>query len=289
MNNPTALRTRGAVIVTRVSTGEQDKHSSSPESQLDACRAKAESLGLPIVAEYYDAATSGAFLLTRAGMQAALADIRQGRADTLITFNIDRYSRDREHQEQIKKAVRSGQAGGLHPRSTMPTMPPGISNFNIRGDYAVFEREHFRERVMLAKVTFAENGRQPCRTSPPYGYHIPTKADVMRGLYPMELLGRYVVREDQAVIVRRIFAGYASGSHSMHRICLELNREGVPTPRGASAWRPATIKAILANPVHKGQPAYGKCSRAPEGIKPPVGNQRPHRTAVSLPDCPLPE
>ena len=257
-------RTRGAVIVTRVSTGKQDQDSSSPESQLEACRAKALSLGLPIIAEYYDGGVSGAFLLTRAGMQAALADLQAGRADTLITFNIDRYSRDREHQEQIKKAVRSAGGRLVFTDAEYTDNAAGNLNFNIRGDFAVFEREHFRERSMLGKRTFAENGIQTSRAYPPFGYFIPTKADVMRGEFPLELLGRYVINEPQAVIVRRIFEGYSSGTHSMHRFCMELNAEGVPTPRGASAWRPATIKAILANPVHKGQPAYGKVQHRKE-------------------------
>jgi hypothetical protein len=117
---------------------------------------------------------------------------------------------------------------------------------------------------MLGKVTRAVSGIQTARALAPYGYHVPTKADVMRGDFPLEALGRYVVRDDQAAVVRRIFACYASGTHSMHRLCLELNAEAVPTPRGASAWRPATIKAILANPVHKGQPAYGKVQHRKE-------------------------
>jgi len=263
MNKP-VTRTRGAVIVTRVSTGEQDKRGSSPESQLDACRAKAQSLSLPIVAEYYDAAISGAFLLSRKGMQDALADITAGRADTLITFNIDRYSRDREHQEQIKKAVRAAGGRLVFTDADYQDNAAGNLSFNIRGDFAVFEREHFRERSMLGKVTRAVSGIQTARALAPYGYHVPTKADVMRGDFPLEALGRYVVRDDQAAVVRRIFASYASGTHSMHRLCLEMNAEGIPTPRGATAWRPATIKAILANPVHKGQPAYGKVQHRKE-------------------------
>jgi len=257
MNKPLG-KMHGAVIVTRVSTGEQVKHGTSLESQLDACRAKAESLGLPIIAEYEDAGVSGAFLLSRPGMQAALADLKAGRADTLVCFDISRYSRDREHQEQIKKAVRAAGGRLVFTDADYQDNAAGNLNFNIQGDFAVFYRENFREKSMGGKVTRAEKGIQPARCLSPYGYHVPTKADVMRGEYPLDLLGRYVVREDQAAVVRWLFAAYADGTHSMHRICRELNARGVPTPRGASAWRPPTIKAILANPVHKGAPAYGK-------------------------------
>ena len=66
------------MIYTRVSTGEQAEHGTSLESQRDACRPKALALGLPIVAEYEDAGISGGLLLSRAGMQAALAAIQPG-------------------------------------------------------------------------------------------------------------------------------------------------------------------------------------------------------------------
>ena len=107
-------RRAGAVIYTRVSTGEQAEHGTSLESQRDACRAKALALGLPIIAEYEDAGISGGFLLSRPGMMAAIADIQAGRADTLICANVSRYSRDVEHQQTLLKSrPRGGRAAGL--------------------------------------------------------------------------------------------------------------------------------------------------------------------------------
>jgi len=93
-----AIRTRGAILYTRVSTGEQDKHGTSPETQRESCRAEALTLGLPVVAECHDGGISGGFLKARPGMQAALADIKAGLADTLICANISRYNRDVAHQ-----------------------------------------------------------------------------------------------------------------------------------------------------------------------------------------------
>jgi len=124
-SNREADRARGAVIYTRVSGGEQDKHGTSPETQRDACRAKALSLGLPVVAEYYDGGVSGGFLLARKGMQAALGDIQTGRADTLICAALSRYSRDVEHQQAIKKAVQSagGSSWWTSSRATRPSPP----------------------------------------------------------------------------------------------------------------------------------------------------------------------
>jgi len=97
MKNSRNDKVAGAVIVTRVSTGKQVQ-GTSLEEQVEACRAKALALSLPIIAEYEDAGISGGFLLLRGGMQAALADIQANRANTLITATMSRYSRDKEHQ-----------------------------------------------------------------------------------------------------------------------------------------------------------------------------------------------
>ena len=257
MMNPAVNKTRGAVIVTRVSGNEQAKEGTSLDSQRDACRAKAQALALPIIAEYEDAAVSGAFLQSRLGMQAALADIQAGRADTLITLNIDRYSRDREHQERIKKAVRAAGGRLVFCDADYADNAAGNLNFNIRGDFAVFEREHFRERSMGGKRAKLEAGNQVARMSP-YGYHIPTKADILRGDYPPEQIGKYMTLPEQAAIVCWAFENYASGSHSLPELAQALNARGVPTAKGGLRWRASTFRSIFTNPVYKGEPVGGR-------------------------------
>lgn len=260
-------KTHGAVIVTRVSTGEQAKHGTSLESQQDACRQKALALNLPIVAEYEDAGISGAFLRMREGMQSALADIEAGRADTLICANLSRYSRDVEHQQQIKKAVQN--AGGRLVFSDMDfdDTPEGDLNFAIQGGFAEYERKVIRARTMRGKRKRAEEGQQPQRSRSPYGYHIVTKADILRGEFPAEMLGRYVVVEEKAAHVQRMFHAYASGESSLPKLARQLNIEGIPPPGSAAAWHEGTIRVLLRNPVYKGQPASGKqASRVDESL-----------------------
>ena len=249
---------RGAVIITRVSTGEQAKHGTSLESQLDACRAKALSLNLPIVAEYEDAGVSGAYLTLRAGMLAALADIQAGRADTLICANLSRYSRDVQHQQQIKKVVQNAGGRIVFCDMEFDDTPEGDLAFTLMGGFAEYERKVIRARTMRGKRKRAEEGQQPQRSRSPYGYHIVTKADILRGEHPADTLGRYFVDEEKAAVARRLFLEYASGKTSLPRLALALNQEGVPTPGKAVAWHEGTIRVILRNPVYKGQPASGK-------------------------------
>ena len=250
--------TRGAVIVTRVSTGEQVKHGTSLESQLDLCRAKAAALGLAIVAEYEDAGISGSLLQMRAGMQAAIADITAGRASHLICATLDRFSRTVEHQHSIKREIEAAGGAVVFCDMNFDDTPEGDLNFAIQGGFKQYERQAIRARTMRGKRKRAESGQQPQRSRPPFGYLIVTHADVTRGTYPADQLGHYFIVEEKAAIVRRLFTCYAAGTHSMPSLARQLNQEGVPTPGGGRAWLEPTLRFLLTNPVYRGEPASGK-------------------------------
>lgn len=248
----------GAVIVTRVSTGEQAKHGTSLESQLDACRQKALSLNLPIIAEFEDAGVSGGFLLQRDGMQAALGLIQTGRADTLICANMTRYSRDVEHQQAIKKAVRATGGRLVFCDMDFDDTPEGDLAFNIMGGFAEYERKVIRERSMKGHQARARQGVQTGRTTAPFGYVIPKKADILRGLYPAEQLGQYILITEQADVVRDLFEKYSAGTHSLNDLSKMLNASGLPTRNGGAFWRASNVRDMLLNPVYKGVGVYGR-------------------------------
>ncbi len=252
-----ATKARGAVIVTRVSTGEQAKHGTSLETQLELCRLKAASLGLPIVAEYEDAAKSGALLKYRAGMMGTIADIEAGRADTLVTMDLDRYSRDVEHQWSIKKAVEAAGRRLVFCDMEFEDTPEGDLNFTIQGGFKQYERQSIRRRTMRGKRKRAEQGQQPVRGTSPYGYHIPTNQDVLQGKYPYDQIGKYLLDEATAPVARRIWAAYAQRTHSLPALARELNVEGIPSP-GGRLWQATTLHNLLSNPVYKGQPISGR-------------------------------
>ncbi len=252
------IKMRGAVLYTRVSTGEQDKHGTSPETQRDACRAKASALSLPIIAEYHDGGISGGFLLARKEFQAALADIQAGRADTLICPSLSRYSRDVEHQQAVKKAVKAAGGRLVFCDMTFEDTAEGDLNFTIQGGFAEYEKAVIKKRTSAGRQKKAEQGIQPSRKTSPYGYTIATHADVLRGQAAFDEVGLYRVREDQAAHVRRMFQEYHARRQSLALIARQLTLEGVPTPGKAAQWSQSTIRYILANPVYKGVAVYGR-------------------------------
>lgn len=227
MTIPGQLKTHAAIIYTRVSGNEQAEHGTSLESQRDACRAKALSLALPVSAEYEDAGTSGGFLLSRGGMQAALADIHAGRADTLICASISRYSRDTEHQQSIKKAVQAAGGRLVFCDMDFDDTPEGDLAFGIMGNFAEYERKSIATRTEKGRRKRAEQGKQPARARAPYGYHVVGKADVLRGDHPADLCGQYLVIEPEAEIVRAMFDRYTSGTNTLSGLARWLNENGI--------------------------------------------------------------
>src|ERR1041384_4753007 len=79
-----------AVLSLRVSTEDQAENGTSLETQELACLRKAAELNAQVVTIYRDEGVSGALYHTRAGMQAALADIEAGKANLLIVYSISR-------------------------------------------------------------------------------------------------------------------------------------------------------------------------------------------------------
>ena len=252
----------GAVIYCRVSTEDQAENGTSLETQERAGYDFAErELRLPVLTVYRDEGISGA-KFDRPGLQAALCDIREGRACALVSYDISRLSRDSEHQQRIKKIVRNAGATLKFCKGSFDDTEEGDLAFGIMGQMADYERRLFRRRSMSGKRQRAEEGLQPCRTHSPFGYHIVTKEDVMSGRYPIGTEGTYQVLSETAPWGSRIFEEFAEHG-CISRIVRLLLDSRVPTVRGGE-WRPATVRQILLNPVYKGKATFGRRMVVPQ-------------------------
>jgi site-specific DNA recombinase len=89
--------------------------------------------------------------------------------------------------------------------------------------------------------------------------------------------GRREIDPGQAAVIRRIFEEYVAG-RSPRAIATDLNREGIPSPRGRT-WNASTINGhrqrlhgILQNPLYSGKMIYGRLTyrKDPEsGVREP--------------------
>ncbi|BCM90167.1 hypothetical protein IAD21_02018 [Abditibacteriota bacterium] len=98
----------------------------------------------------YEDVQSGADYRDQQALQNALALIERGEANTLIIYDMTRYSRDLEHQQLIKKRVLAAGA-----RLEFATFDVGDLNsaeahlsFGVRGVFAEYERLNTRDRTM---------------------------------------------------------------------------------------------------------------------------------------------
>jgi site-specific DNA recombinase len=203
-----------AVIYTHVSTDKQAEEGTGLEVQEAACLRKAQEIGAEVVDIITDEGVSGAFYLSRPGIQKALKLIEDGKANVLVTMKLDRSGRDADVLGLIRKRiVNAGARLVFVDGAAFENNASGNLMFRVSAGFAEYEKEVIRERMMSGKRKRAEQGQQPARTQSPIGYHIVTKEDVLRGDYLAEQSGASpeTLRGCPGHLRREATAGAAAG------------------------------------------------------------------------------
>lgn len=73
--------------------------------------------------------------------------------------------------------------------------------------------------------------------------------------YDRNALGEFIIREEQAEVVRYIFSTYACG-HSLAFIAQELKQMSIPSPTNKPTWGRQIINNILTNEKYLGDDDY---------------------------------
>lgn len=218
----------------------------SLEDQLRNCRAWCAREGWPDPVVYTDAAISGA-RQDRPGYRLLLAEAH--RYDVVLIDDLSRLSRD---QSECAQAIKRLRFAGVR----LIGVSDGVDTARKSHKADVGLRSLMSELYLddLADKTHRGlTGRALAGASAgglPYGYRV---ADV----------GRRVIDEAQATIVRRIFAAYIAGD-SPRTIAAALNRDGIPSPRGGT-WAGSAIHGdarrgigILVNPLYAGRQIWNR-------------------------------
>jgi site-specific DNA recombinase len=234
-----------AAIYARYSSDRQSD--ASIEDQVRLCQERSQREGYDLIETYADRALSGASML-RPGLQALLADALAGRFSILIAEALDRLSRDQADVAVIYKKL---SFAGIR----ILTLSEGIIeelHVGLKGtmnqlylkDLAAKTRRGLRGRV---EAGFSGGGNA-------YGFRVVRR--LTSGGYLTT--GEREINEDEARIVLRIFEAFAAGQ-SPKGIAKDLNREGVPGPRGL-LWRDTAIRGhrqrgtgILNNELYLGR------------------------------------
>lgn len=235
--------TKRAAIYARYSSDLQKD--TSIDDQVALCRQAAERSDLQVVKVYADRALSGTTVVERDQLLDMLQAAKQGQFDVVLTEAIDRLSRDQEDLHGIRKRL-------SFARVELMTVHEGVvdgMSMALRGLLAEEFVKQLSQKVRRGLSGLARNGKT--NGTVPYGYR--------------HVLGKPGEREidpDTAPIVQRIFQEYADG-RSPREICADLNREGIPGPRGR--WNHQTLTAgrdgdggLIRNEFYIGRLIWGK-------------------------------
>jgi site-specific DNA recombinase len=240
-----------ALIYARYSTTLQSD--ASIEDQVRICRERAESEGWAVAGTFSDAAISGG-VRDRPGLNGLLAAVRAG--DVVIAESVDRLSRDQEDIAAIAKRVRFAGARIF----TLGEGEVGKLHVAVSGLMADLYRDNLADKTRRGQTGRVIAGFNPGGLA--YGYRRIARFDE-RG---EPIHGLREIDEDQALVVRRIFAEFIDG-RSPREIAGRLNAEGVVSPSGGK-WSAASINGdrvrgngILQNDLYRGRLVFNRTRR----------------------------
>ena len=228
-----------AIAYYRFSSHSQNE--ASIDQQRELAHAWADAHGLTIVREYEDAAISGT-KEDRPGFQLMLSEVAKIRPSTLIMWKTDRLGRDKYVLAMAKKEIRDAGCEIHLLAENIPTEgPEGILVEGLMDAMAEYYSRQLSQNIQRGMDYNAQHALFNGHKVWGYGVDRETK--------------KYVVDEDTAPFVQRMFAEYAAGK-AMQEICDEFNAQGLRTTRGAK-FGVKTMNKMLQNRAYIGEYHHG--------------------------------
>lgn len=253
-----------AAIYARVSTEKQrgradEDNKLSLEDQEVGCRKLCQAKGYGVNESYVVREVSSGDTVHRPLLEEIYAAAKRREIDLLVMYRVDRFARNDD-----KATYLYGRAVYEHQmRIEFVEAPPDekLERFHMKFK-SIFAEEYRDEVIRLTQEKRRER--------------VTKRGLLMPGAWPMfgyiwdneVKKSRYLIDEEAAAIVRRIFALAASGM-TLTAICRLLNAEGVPTPtayqrahgrlpesrQGSPHWWSARVSYLLHNPAYWGEHA----------------------------------
>jgi site-specific DNA recombinase len=246
----------------------------SIDQQIRKCKEFASPEGLRVLDEWIvtDSAITGA-TDDRSGLQRLLAaaQMKPRPFDVILVDDTSRLSRKLSDALRIKERldfvgvrvifVSQGFDSSAPQSQTLLTVHGLVDGLYLEG----LREKTFRGVEQLALQGLHTGGRV-------FGYrHVPIESSNKQDSYGRPAIAgvRLQIDPNQAPTIRRIFERYAGG-HSMKRIAIDLNRDGIlsPQPRNgrSQSWAQSSVRHILLNERYRGIFLWGKTKkiRSPE-------------------------
>ena len=213
-----------AVIYARYSSYGQTEQ--SIEGQVRECTDYARINNILIIDSYIDRAMTGTND-NRADFQRMIKDSSKKAWDMVLVYKLDRFSRNKYEMAIHRKTLKDNGIRLVSVKENIPDSPEGIILESMLEGMAEYYSVELAQKVMRGQKETRIKGNY-CGGGIPYGYRV-EKIDGEK---------KYVIREEEAAVVVRIFEEYAAG-----KICREIingltadgiyGRDGKPFGRNA--------------------------------------------------------
>lgn len=228
---------RRVAAYARVST-DMEEQASSYEAQINYYTSHIKSREDWIFAGMYsDEGISRTSIKRREGFQHMITDALAGKIDLILTKSVSRFARN---TVDSLTAVRQLKDAGVE------VYFENIYTFDSKGELLITIMSSLAQeesRSISENVTWGHRRRfAEGKALFPYSNFLG---------YTKNADGQIIIVEDEAKIVRRIYADFLAGK-APALIVKELTDEGVPTPKGKRNWSVSTVKSMLTNEKYKG-------------------------------------
>jgi site-specific DNA recombinase len=250
------MRDPQAALYARVSS-DQQAHSGTIASQVASLHERITADGVRLEPEhvFLDEGYGGASV-QRPALERLRDAAAAGVVDRLYVHSPDRLARRYAYQVLLIEEFRRAGVEVVFLNRPIGGSAEDDLLLQVQGMIAEYERAKILERSRRGRRHAARSGSVSALCAAPFGYR-----------YVTRLTGggvaRFEVVEDEARIVREIFAWIGLERVSLHEICRRLGEAGCRTRTGLKRWDPTTVCGMLRNPAYIGQAAFGRSRFVP--------------------------
>ena len=252
----------------RVSSDKQARDH-TVESQLTALKERIAADGFSLEPDhgYVDDGCSG-LNLQRPALERLRDAVASGQIGRIYVHAPDRLARKHAHQVVLIEEFRRAGAEVVFLNRMIGDTAEDNLLLQVQGIIAEYERTKILERVRRGRLHAARSGSVNALTGAPYGYHYICR-DQGSGT------ARFEIVEDEAEIVRRIFAWVGLDRLSLGEVGRRLRQMGCRSPRGLVRWAHTTIVGMLSNPAYVGRAVLGRSRVVPADARLPLQRRAP--------------
>jgi site-specific DNA recombinase len=229
------------------------------DSQVAALKERIAADGFQIEPDhgYVDDGCSGTNL-QRPALETLRDAVASGQIERIYVLAPDRLGRRHAHQVLLIEEFRRAGAEVVFLNRSIGSTAEDELLLQVQGVIAEYERAKILERVRRGRLHAARSGLISALTGAPFGYRYICR-DQGGGV------ARFEVVEDEARIVRSIFAWVGIDRLSLREVCRRLQQMGCRGRRGLRHWSATTIRGMLDNPAYIGRAVLGRSRVVPAG------------------------